>query len=173
MTARILSALVHLIPVLIIIACAGSSFAMHDWNVPATLIGEDPLVVVERLVPVAADFNEKPFELNELTLSEDGSTLVLDLIVHSPLNVPITIKDAVVQVALNGAGITVRAPEVVVIPARGSASLRLEGPLPGLTTATPAVLPLDQFTLSRISITVEVSGIELQWEAAELGGLDG
>jgi hypothetical protein len=84
--------------------------------------------------------------------------------------VPVTIKDAVVQVALNGTDIALRAPEAVVIPARGSASLRLEGPLPGLTAA-PAVLPLDQFTLSRMSITVDVSGIELQWEGAELGGL--
>jgi len=170
MTARILSAVVHLIPALIIIACAGSAFAVHGWDVPATLIGEDPLVVVERLVPAAADFDEEPFELNELTVSEDRSTLVLDLLVHSPFTVPVTIKDAVVQVALNGTAITLRASDEVIIPARGSGSLRLEGALPGLTAA-PAVLPLDQFTLSRMSITVDVSGIELELESSELGVL--
>jgi hypothetical protein len=170
MTARILSVVLPLIPALIIFACAGSAFAVHDWDVPATLFGEDPLVALERLVPAAAEVDGEPFELNELTYSEDGSKLVLDILVHSPLNVPVTIKDAVVQFALNGTDITLRSPEVVVIPAGGSASVRLEGALPW-STAPPALLPLDQFTLSRISITVDVSGIELQWEGAELGGL--
>jgi len=52
MTARILSVVVHLMPALIIFACAGSAFAVHDWDVPATLIGENPLVALERLVPL-------------------------------------------------------------------------------------------------------------------------
>jgi hypothetical protein len=169
MTARILSAIIHLIPVLIIFACAGSAFAVHDWDIPATLIGEDPLVALERLVPVAAEFDEEPFELNELTYSEEGSNLVLDILVHSPVNVPVTVKDTVVHFALNGTDITLRSPDEVIIPARGSASVRLEGALPG-STAPPALLPLDQSTLSRVSITVDVSGIELQWESAELGG---
>jgi hypothetical protein len=170
MTARILSAVVHLIPALIIFACAGSAFAVHDWDVPGTLIGEDPLAVVERLVPVAAEVDEEPFELTELTLSEDGSNLVLDIHIHSPFTVPIILKALEIQLECAGTTITFRAPAEVVIPARGGASVRLEGALPG-PTAPPALLPLDQSTLRRISITVDVSGIELQWESSELGGL--
>ena len=95
---------------------------------------------------------------------------MLDILIHSPFTVPLIIKALEIQLECNGTAITFRAPDEVVIPARGSASVRLEGALPG-STAPPALLPLDQVTLSRVSIKVDVSGIELQWEGSELGGL--
>lgn len=95
---------------------------------------------------------------------------MLDILIHSPFTVPLIINALEIQLECNGTAITFRAPDEVVIPSRGSASVRLEGALPG-STAPPALLPLDQVTLSRVSITVDVSGIELQWEGSELGGL--
>jgi hypothetical protein len=168
MTERILRAIVPLIPALIIVVCVSSAFAAHGWDVQATLIGEDPLAALERLVPAEAEFGEEPIELHEITLSENGTKLVLNATLHSPLNVPVTIKEIVVQIALNGTDISLRMPEAVTVPAQGTANVRLEGALP---EPSDWLARLDQLTIRSIRITVDVSGIELQLEGLELGGL--
>ena len=171
MDEKIIKVAISIIPTILIIACVGAAFATHDWDMQATILGENPLQALERLMPsgLAGDGEEEFLEVTDVRLSEDGTKLVLEAMLHSPLNVPVTIKELTAEFTLEGSTITICLPEEVKVPAQGSASLNLEGSLP--VAQTPSTLPSPEaFTLDRMEMTLDIGGIELKLEDLGLGG---
>ncbi len=171
MTEKIIKVVISLIPTILIIACVGVAFATHGWDMQATIIGENPLEALQRLLPtgLAGDGEEEFLEVTDVRLSEDGTKLVLEVALHSPLNVPVTIKELTAEFTLDGSTITIRLPDEVKVPAQGSASLNLEGSLPEVQI--PPTLPsAEAFTLEKMEMTIDIGGIELKLEDLGPGG---
>ena len=172
MNEKIIKAVVPLVPLILIITCTGAAFATHGWDVQATLVEENPVKVLERLLPAEADIEEEPFEVTGVKLSENGTKLVLEGVLHSPLNVPVTIKEMVAKFTLEGNTATIRLPEEIEVPARGSANLRLEGALPELQNPL-TFTSREKFALESLDMTLDICGIELKLEESVLGGAGG
>ncbi|MDI6810122.1 MAG: hypothetical protein QMD80_00320 [archaeon] len=69
-------------------------YASHaPWREPATSTG---------LLPADLAGEEELLEVTDLRLSEDGTKLVLEAVLHSPLNVPVTIKEMQAEFILDG-----------------------------------------------------------------------
>jgi len=165
MGEKIIKVVISLIPTILIIACAGAAFATHDWDMQATILGENPLEALERLMPtgLAGDGEEEFLEVTDVRLSEDSTKLVLEVALHSPLAVPVTIKELTAEIELEGSTVAIHLPEEVAIPAQGSANVTLEGSLP--VAQTPSTLPsAEAFTLDRMEMTLDIGGIELKLE---------
>jgi hypothetical protein len=171
MSEKIIKVVISLIPTILIIACVGAAFATHDWDMQATVFGESPLQALESLLPtgLAGDGAGEFLEVTDVRLSEDGTKLVLEAVLHSPLNVPVTIKELTAESTLEGSTITIRLPDEVKVPAQGSANVMLEGSLP--VAQTPSMLPsAEAFTLDRMEMTLDIGGIELKLWNLGLGG---
>jgi hypothetical protein len=171
MSEKIIKMVISIIPTILIIACVGAAFATHDWNMQATILGENPLQALERLMPsgLAGDGGEEFLEVTDVRLSEDGTKLFLEAALHSPLAVPVTIKELTAEVELEGSTVAIHLPEEVAIPAQGSVNVTLEGSLP--VAQTPSTLPsAEAFTLDRMEMTLDIGGIELKLGNLGLGG---
>jgi len=164
-----LKAVLSAIPMILLIACVLAAFATQDWDVRATLFAEDPLKTAERLLPSKTGAETEFLEVTGFAISEDRSKLALEAVLHSPLNVPVKIKELSAEVILNGSTVAISLPSEVEIPVKGSASLKLEGPLPEV----PPTLPSEEkptSTLCNMQMKLDISGIELEMEGTGLGG---
>ena len=169
MGEKIIKLVISLIPTIIIIACVAAAFATHGWDVKATLLGEQSLKALDIFSPEGFSGEEALFEVTDLKLSEDRTTLILDAVFHSPLNLSVTIKEMQGEFELEGSTVTIYLPEEVAIPAQGSANVMLEGSLP--VAQTPSTLPsAEAFTLDRMEMTLDIGGIELKLGNLGLGG---
>ena len=169
MSEQAVRAIVPIIPLILIFGCVGTAFATHDWDVQATLVGEQPLEALERLVPTESDVDGEVLEVKDFQLADNGTKLMLEVVLHSPLNVPVTIKELSTEFALAGGVVTLRLPEKVEIPAQGSVSLTLEGALPEMQD--PFTLPsAETFAFRGMKLTLDVYGIELELDESAQGG---
>ncbi len=166
MNEKTLGAVISAIPTVILVVCVVAAFATHGWNVQATLIGDNPAEVLERLVPGESDMGKDLLEVTNSRVSDDGTKLVLEAVLHSPLNVPVTIKELSADVVMGDNSCTVSLPNAVEIPAKGSASLTLEGALPEVQMLPSGRTP----TFRNMKMTLDISGIELKMEESGLGG---
>lgn len=164
MSEKIVKAVISAIPTVILVVCVVAAFATQGWDVQATLVGDNPIEVLEALVPAESAVGGELLEVTDFWLSDDGTKLVLEAVFHSPLNVPVTIKELSADIIMGDNSCTVSLPNEVEIPAKGSASLTLEGALP---ESLPSA---GKFTLSNMRMTLDISGIELQMEESEPGG---
>jgi hypothetical protein len=169
MSEQVVRAIVPLIPLILIFSCVGTAFATHDWDVQATLIGEQPLEALEVLVPAEGDEEEEILELKDFQFADNSTKLSLEVVLHSPLNVPVTIKELSTEFELAGSAVTICLPEEVEVPARGSASLTLEGSLPEMQD--PFTIPsAETFAFRGMKLTLDVYGIELALDESAQGG---
>lgn len=164
MSEKIVKAVISTIPTVILVVCVVAAFATQGWDVQATLVGDNPIEVLEALVPAESAVGRELLEVTDFWLSDDGTKLVLEAVFHSPLNVPVTIKELSADIIMGDNSCTVSLPNDVEIPAKSSASLTLEGALPESLTSA------GKFTLSNMRMTLDISGIELQMEESEPGG---
>jgi len=169
MSEKILKVVVSSIPTIIIIVCVAAAFATHDWNVQATVLGDQPTKVLERLLPGELTSEEELFEVTDFKLSEDRTKLILDAVFHSPLNLPVTIKEMQAEFGIDGSIVVLHLPSEITVPARGSASLALEGPLPAVQSP-PTHLSVENLTPRSMRMRLEVGGIEIKLENSGLGG---
>jgi hypothetical protein len=170
MNEKIIRVAVPLIPAIIIIACVAAAFATHGWDWKATVLGEQSLQALEIFSPEGFSEAESLFEVTGFRLSEDRTKLILDAVFHSPLNLPVTIKEMQAEFVLDGSIVVVHLPSEVQVPAQGSASLTLEGALPPLQG--PTMYPsAEQLTPRSMMMTVDVGGILIKLEELEAGGV--
>ncbi len=169
MSEKLLRAVIPIIPLLIIIGCVGAAFAAHGWDVQAMILGEKPLKALERLIPAESDTERELLEVTDLQRAEDGNKVVLAAVFHSPLNMPVTIKELSTEFILEGSPVTVRLADEVEVPPQGSASLELEGSL-SEAQASLTLPPAETITLRNLKMTVDIDGIELTLEEEKLGG---
>jgi hypothetical protein len=169
MSEQAVRAIVPIIPLILIFGCVGAAFATHDWDVQATLVGEQPFEALGRLVPAESNVDGEVLEFTDFQLADNNTKLMLEVTLHSPVNVPVTIKELSTEFALAGSTVTLRLPQEVEVPAQGSASLTLAGSLPEMQD-TLTVPPLETFAFRGMKLTLDVYGIQLKLEESGQGG---
>ena len=170
MSEKIIRAVLPVVPTILLITCVVAAFAINDWNVQATLLAESPQKTMEKLLPFEPGAETELFEDVDFKLSEDRSKLTFEAVLHSPLKVPITIKEMSAEFILNNSTVTLSLPEQVEVPAKGSARLKLEGSLAELEEPIPTQLP-EEMPVRNMRMKLDIRGIELEIGESGLGGV--
>ena len=163
MDEKVIRSAVPIIPAVLLIGCILAAFATNGWDVQATLFAEDPAKTVKSLTdfgsgaPGGGEGSEF-FKFNDVDISGDRVTVKLE--VQSPLNIPITVKELSAEIPVRGGIGTVSLPEPVTIPAKGSASLNLEGTMPDARTLSDPHA-MENPAVRNMNIVLDISGIEL------------
>ncbi len=170
MSERIIRAVLPVIPTILLITCIVAAFAVNGWNVQTTLLAESPRKTMERLLPFEHGAETELLEDVDFTLSEDRSRLTFEAVLHSPLKVPVTIKEMSAEVVLDGGTAFISLPGEVEIPAKGSVRLKLEGSLAGAEEPTqlPGEMPTPD--IRNMKMKLDIRGIELEMGESGLGG---
>ena len=166
MSEKIIRAVLPVIPTILLITCIVAAFAVNDWNVQATLLAESPQKTVERFLPFEPGAETELFEDVSFKLSEDRSKLTFEAVLHSPLKVPITIKEMSAEVILDGSTVFISLPSEVDIPAQGSARLKLEGSLAEVEVLTQLPEEMPTPDIRNMKMKLDIRGIELEIEEA-------
>jgi hypothetical protein len=171
MSEKIIRAVLPVIPTILLITCVVAAFAVNDWNVQATLFPEDPHKTMERLLPFELGAETELLEDVDLKLSEDRSKLTFEAVLHSPLKVPITIKEMSAEVILDGNTVFISLPSEVEIPAQGSARLKLEGSLAEVEVSTQLPEEMPTPDIRNMRMKLDIRGIELEMGESGMGGV--
>ncbi len=172
MDEKIIRSAVPIIPAILLIGCVLAAFATNGWDMQATLFAEDPARVAKSLTEFGSGAPEERlefFKFNDADISGDRVTVKLE--VQSPLNIPITVKELSADIPVGDGVGTISLPEPVTIPAKGSASLNLEGTVPDTgTISDPHVI--ENQAAHNINMVLDISGIELTIKQPEgVGGV--
>lgn len=143
------------------ILCVLIAFSANDWDVQSTIFPEDPQKTVERILPFGADSQAEFFEVVAYELSEDKSNILIEIMVHSPLAVPIKIEDFSAEVDFGDGISLLTLVNEIEVPANGSESLTLNCPVPK-TLVSPESASEISPTFHNMSIKLVVEGIEME-----------
>ena len=172
MGEKIIRSAVPIIPAVLLIGCILAAFATHGWDVQATLFAEDPAKTAKSLTEFgsgAPGGGSEFFKFNDVDISGDRVTVKLD--VQSPLKIPITVKELSAEIPVGGGVGMISLPEPVTIPAKGSASLNLEGTMPDARTISDPHA-LENPAVRNMNMVLDISGIELSIKQPEgIGGI--
>jgi sporulation-control protein spo0M len=137
MNERIIRWIVPIIPTLLLVSCVVAAFATNGWDAKATFFAEDP-----------------------------GNRIAAEIEINSPVNVSVTVEELSVDVGAGDITSTIALSEPVTIPAKGSASLNLEGALPTMMTSDPqdlqALMSSGNPEIRGINMKLDVAGIKLE-----------
>ena len=161
MGEKIIRSAVPIIPAVLLIGCILAAFATHGWDVQATLFAEDPAKTAKSLTEFgsgAPGGGSEFFKFNDVDISGDRVTVKLEI--QSPLNIPITVKELSAEIPVGGGVGMISLPEPVTIPAKGSASLNLEGTMPDARTLSDPHA-MENPAVRNMNIVLDISGIEL------------
>jgi len=161
MDEKIIRSAVPIIPAVLLIGCILAAFATHGWDVQATLFAEDPAKTAKSLTEFgsgAPGGGSEFFKFNDVDISGDRVRVKLE--VQSPLNIPITVKELSAEIPVGDGVGMVSLPEPVTIPAKGSASLNLEGAMPDARTI-PDPHARKNPAVRNMNMVLDISGIEL------------
>ncbi len=161
MGEKIIRSAVPIIPAVLLIGCILAAFATHGWDVQATLFAEDPAKTAKSLTEFgsgAPGGGSEFFKFNDVDISGDRVTVKLD--VQSPLKIQITVKELSAEIPVGGGVGMISLPEPVTIPAKGSASLNLEGTMPDARTISDPHA-LENPAVRNMNMVLDISGIEL------------
>jgi len=100
MGERILKFILPTIPLILLGACVMAAFAAQDWDVQRTLFADDPMKKMERIPSPGAISNRETIEIANIALSDGGDEIALDLMFHSPLNVPVMVTEISADIAI-------------------------------------------------------------------------
>jgi len=172
MDEKIIRSAVPIIPAVLLIGCILAAFATHGWDVQATLFAEDPAKTAKSLTEFgsgAPGGGSEFFKFNDVDISGDRVTVKLD--VQSPLNIPITVKELSAEIPVGDGVGMVSLPEPVTIPAKGQASLNLEGTTPDSRTISDHHA-MENPAVRNMNMVLDISGIELRIKQPEgIGGV--
>ena len=172
MNKRLVRWVIQVIPTIILIGCVVAAFATNGWNVQATLFAEDPMETAKSLVdfnPDASGGGPEFFKVNDFNRSGDRVTVELEI--HSPLNMPVTVEELSGDMPVGNGASTISLSEPVTIPAKGSASLNLEGAMPDIT-AIAGPHSLKSPAIHNLSMTLDIAGIRLKVKQPDdVGGI--
>ena len=171
MGEKIVRAFLGAIPTILLIMCIVAAFATHSWDVQATLLAESPQKTIERLLSFESSAESGLLEDIEFEVSEDRTELTFEAVIHSPLKVPVTIKEMSAELSLYGSTVIINLPSEVDIPAGGSTRLKLEGSL--AEVKMPTQLPEEMPTpdIRNMKMKLDIGGIELEMGESGMGGV--
>ncbi len=128
MNERIVRWIVPIVPTLLLVSCVVAAFAINGWDAKATFFAEDPTKIAESLTNFGQATGSEPFKLNDYTIT--GNHIAAEIEINSPLNIPVIVEELSVDVGTGDIISTIAISEPVIIPAKGSTSLNLDGALP-------------------------------------------
>ncbi|MCD6206724.1 MAG: hypothetical protein J7J06_01890 [Methanosarcinales archaeon] len=160
MGERILKFILPTIPLILLGACVMAAFAAQDWDVQRTLFADDPMKKMEQILSPGAISNRETIEIVNIDLSDGGDEIALDLMFHSPLNVPVTVTEISADIAIGDGVGTLRLVEKVNVPAGGSAMVNMRGPFNG----TPSMAGGQ--SISNLTMELLIGGITIGIEDA-------
>jgi len=172
MNERIIRWIVPIIPTLLLVSCVLAAFATNGWDSKATFFAEDPTKIAESLTNFGQAAGSETFKLNDYGIT--GNRISAEIEINSPLNVPVIVEELSVDVGAGDATSTISLPEPVIIPAKGSASLNLEGALPISMISNPQDVQLpssENQEIRGVNMKLDVAGIKL--EIKETGNATG
>ncbi len=161
MDEKTIKSAVPIVPAILLIGCILAAFATHGWDAQATLFAEDPAEAAKSLTEFgsgAPGGELEFFKFNDVDISGDRATVKLE--VQSPLNIPITVKALSADIPVGDGISMVSLPEPVTIPAKGLASLDLEGATPDAQMVSDPHSQKNQ-AVRNIEMVLDISGIEL------------
>ena len=172
MDEKVIRSAVPIIPAVLLIGCILAAFATHGWDVQATLFAEDPAKTAKSLTEFgsgAPGGGSEFFKFNDVDISGDRVTVKLEI--QSPLNMPITVKELSAEIPVGDGVGMVSLPEPVTIPAKGQASLNLEGTTPDSRTISDHHA-MENRAVRNMNMVLDISGIELRIKQPEgIGGV--
>ena len=172
MDEKTIRSIVPIIPVVLLIGCILAAFATHGWDMQATLFAEDPAKTAKSLAdfsPGESGGESEFFKFNDVDISGNRVTVGLEIL--SPLNMPITVKELSADIPVGDGVSTVSLPEPITIPAKGSASLNLEGIMPDTQSISDPHAMANQ-AVRNMNMVLDISGIELNITQPEsVGGV--
>lgn len=172
MNERIVRWIVPIIPTLLLVSCVVAAFATNGWDAKATFFAEDPAKIAESLTNFGQATGSEPFKLNDYSIT--GNRIAAEIEINSPLNIPVIVEELSVDVGAGDGTSTIAISEPVTIPAKGSASLNLEGVLPGSRISDPQDMQLSSSgnpDIRGVNMKLDVAGIKL--EIKETGNATG
>ncbi len=172
MNERIVRWIVPIIPTLLIVSCVVAAFATNGWDAKATFVAEDPTKIAESLTNFGQATGSEPFKLNNYSIT--GNRIAAEIEINSPLNIPVIVEELSVDVGAGDGTSTIAISEPATIPAKGSASLNLEGVLPGSRISDPHDIQLSSSgnpDIRGVNMKLDVAGIKL--EIKETGNATG
>ena len=172
MDEKVIRSAVPIIPAVLLIGCILAAFATNGWDVQATLFAEDPAKTAKSLTDFgsgAPGEGSEFFKFNDVDISGDRVTVKLEI--QSPLNIPITVKELSAEIPVGDGVGMVSLPDPVKIPAKGSASLNLEGTMPDARTISDPHA-MENPAVRNMNMVLDISGIELSIKQPEgIGGV--
>ncbi len=172
MDEKTIRSIVPIIPAVLLIGCILAAFATHGWDMQTTLFAEDPAKTAKSLTdfsPGAAGGESEFLKFGDVDISGDSVTVRLEA--QSPLNMPITVKELSADIPVGDGVSTVSLPDPVTIPAKGSASLNLEGIMPDDQSISDPHAMANQ-AVRNMNMVLDISGIELSINQPEsVGGV--
>jgi hypothetical protein len=172
MDEKVIRSAVPIIPAVLLIGCILAAFATNGWDVQATLFAEDPAKTAKSLTDFgsgAPGEGSEFFKFNDVDISGDRVTVKLEI--QSPLNIPITVKELSAEIPVGDGVGMVSLPDPVKIPAKGSASLNLEGTMPDSRTISDPHA-MENRAVRNMNMVLDISGIELSIKQPEgVGGV--
>lgn len=164
MKERTIKGILSIIPTILMLLCILAAFATNDWNIGSTLAFEDPEETAEKLLSNfgfgEGFIDEDVIQVKDFRLSQDGRKIFLEVVFNSPLDVPMTVKELSFVYNIGNSDITLSLPSEVVVPAKGSADLNLEGNLP-LAESMANLHSGKTPSLRNIRIKLDIEGMEL------------
>ena len=172
MDEKVIRSAVPIIPAVLLIGCILAAFATNGWDVQATLFAEDPAKTAKSLTEFGSGVpgeGSEFFKFNDVDISGDRVTVKLEI--QSPLNMPITVKELSAEIPVGDGVGMVSLPEPVTIPAKGQASLNLEGTTPDSRTISDHHA-MENPAVRNMNMVLDISGIELRIKQPEgIGGV--
>ncbi len=172
MDEKVIRSAVPIIPAVLLIGCILAAFATHGWDAQATLFAEDPAKTAKSLTEFGSGVpgeGSEFFKFNDVDISGDRVTVKLEI--QSPLNMPITVKELSAEIPVGDGVGMVSLPEPVTIPAKGQASLNLEGTTPDSRTISDHHA-MENRAVRNMNMVLDISGIELRIKQPEgIGGV--
>ncbi|KAB3543718.1 MAG: hypothetical protein C5617_007595 [ANME-2 cluster archaeon] len=172
MDEKVIRSAVPIIPAVLLIGCILAAFATHGWDMQATLFAEDPAKTAKSLTEFGSGVpgeGSEFFKFNDVDISGDRVTVKLEI--QSPLNMPITVKELSAEIPVGDGVGMVSLPEPVTIPAKGQASLNLEGTTPDAGTISDHHA-MENRAVRNMNMVLDISGIELSIKQPEgIGGV--
>lgn len=160
MGEKILKFILPTIPLILLGACVMAAFAAHDWDVQRTLFADDPMKKMEQILSPGAISNRETIELVNIDLSDGSDEIALDLMFHSPLNVPVTVTKISADITIGNSVGALRLADAVNVPAGGSAMINMEGQLDG-TPSMAGAQSISNLTMELLigGITIGIEGV--------------
>ena len=163
MEKKTLGLILALIPLIAVIAALVIAFAMTG-DVQSMVLEQLPDEVITSYISgFSSGAGGDMFSVSGFSISEDGSSLILTIVVTNPIDYPLIIKQMSYNTQWGGETVKIDLDEQVEIPPESSVEIVLTGDLPGTNLLSFGLTGMPQSPgTSEINTEISFAGIILK-----------